>query len=131
MFVLIVQLEKKALEVLQKTYLEFDITLNQVPVMPDSLDIYLGKWKSTIWKNGFFREFGVKDGIKRSLDFEDQYNSELILKRTIFRCYPRHSYNAISSFSNTEALFCLLFALQSFLTPLYVIVDTFILSSSL
>lgn len=92
-FFLLVQLEKKAVEVLQELYVEFNITMNEVPAMPDSLDIYMGKWKSTIWKNGFFREFGVKDGIKRSLEFEEQYNSDLILKRTIFRC--------ISSFSNT------------------------------
>lgn len=85
-FILIVQLEKKAVEVLQETYVDFNITMNEVPVMPDALDIYMGKWKSTAWKNGFFREFGVKDGIKRSLEFEDQYNSALILKRTIFRC---------------------------------------------
>jgi len=56
-----------------------------VPEKPRSIDVYIQGWHNQIWDQGFISFFKGKDSYTKSKAFQDQKQTELAVKRAVFR----------------------------------------------
>jgi hypothetical protein len=80
------QLEDGAVDLFSNTVKEDGLLIDmEVPVKPRTLDVYVKGWHNQIWEHGFVGFFKGKDSYSKSKAFQDQRQTDLAVKRVVFR----------------------------------------------
>jgi transcription initiation factor TFIID subunit TAF12 len=77
------QLEDGAVDLFSNTIKEDGLLIDmEVPEKPMTLDVYVQGWHNQIWEHGFFKG---KDSYSKSKAFQDQRQTDLDIKRVVFK----------------------------------------------
>jgi hypothetical protein len=84
---MILQLEEGAVQMFAKTIEEDGLEICTEGMQKHrTLDEYVQAWRNQIWEYGYSGWFKGKDAYTKTKAFEDHPNSNLAIKRVIFRC---------------------------------------------
>jgi hypothetical protein len=101
---LILQLEEGAVDLFSKSVKEdgLDIDMDVIE-KPRTIDVYVQAWHNQIWEPGFSGIFKGKDSYSMTKEFKDQRQTDLAVKRVVFR------YKFISklAFNSTSRIMCM------------------------
>jgi hypothetical protein len=80
------QLEEGAVEMFSNAVKEDGLLIDmEVSERPKSIDVYIQDWRNRIWEHGFMSFFRGKDSYTKSKAFVDQKQTDLVVKRAVFR----------------------------------------------
>jgi hypothetical protein len=93
------QLEEGSIDLYTKTVKEDGLTIDmEVAEKPRTIDAYVQVWHIRVWEHGFIGIFKGKDSHSRTKAFKDQRQTDLAVKRVVFRCELNSQLPLISSF---------------------------------
>jgi hypothetical protein len=83
---LILQLEEGAVDLFSKSVKEdgLDIDMDVIE-KPRTIGVYVQAWHNQIWEPGFSSIFKGKDSYSKTKAFKDQRQTDLVVKRVVFR----------------------------------------------
>ena len=83
---LLLQLEDGAVDLFSNSIKEDGLLVDmEAPKKPRVLSVYIQGWHNQIWEHAFMGFFKGKDSYTRSKAFEDQRQTDLAVKRVVFR----------------------------------------------
>jgi hypothetical protein len=82
----LLQLEESAVDLFSKSVKEDGLEIDMdVVEKPKTIDVYVQAWHNQIWEPGFSGIFKGKDSYSKTKAFKDQRQTDLAVKRVVFR----------------------------------------------
>jgi hypothetical protein len=95
------QLEEATIAKFEKTNMEDGLQLDmECDGHPHPLKKYIEAWRIQLWEYGFQDYFKSKDTFSKTVAFADHKNTNLAVKRVIFRYFCPFDFQAISFYDH-------------------------------
>ena len=83
---LLLQLEDGAVDLFSNSIKEDGLLVDmEAPKKPRTLNVYIQGWHNQVWEHAFMGFYKGKDSYTRSKAFEDQRQTDLAIKRVVFK----------------------------------------------
>jgi hypothetical protein len=80
------QLEDGVVYLFSNTVKEDGLLIDmEVVEKPRTIDVYVQGWHNQIWEHGFMGFFKGKESYSKSKAFQDQKQTDLVVKRVVFK----------------------------------------------